>query len=317
MRIFVNELSMSNQFNSSTDFINHLIFLMKLRKQNENFGDRFVCPRGISEKIVCNGKTLRQTVLDYNSRDFTNKVLDWLDKAGPFLEHDDEDYGKILCEFNGELIEDCVIENVASKIYRNEEAKTYSFDKGNPDFSYTPLVINYTDNVSSDVLYIDNIWSEDQISTIANTWVRRPGSWPELIDYLKNTFKNLIFHDDIIGCISRHPFSVVISDRVIALMDILNKYVESHDESKRRTCITNELIRNFFSGDKAPFTDESSTNINDFRKEMTFNINGEPELCSWHGKIKHQEFRIHFQYPFSAKTDKLVVVYIGPKITKK
>jgi len=317
MRIFVNELSMSNQFNDSTDFINHLIFLMKLRKENENFGDRFICPRGMSEKIVCNGRTLRQTVLDYNNRDLKNKVLDWLDKAGPFLEYDDEDYGKILCELNGELIEDCIIENVASKIYRKEEAKTYSFDKSNPSFSYTPFIVHYTDNTSSDTLHIDNIWTEQQITTIANAWVRRPGSWHELIVYLNGTFGSLTFHNEIITCLSRHPFSVVISDRIIVLMKILNDYVESHDENKKRTDLTNEIIRDFFSGEKAPFTDESATNINDFKKEMTFNINNKDELCSWHGKVKHQEFRIHFQYPFSSKMEKLVVAYIGPKITKK
>ncbi|MGE4668641.1 hypothetical protein [Yersinia enterocolitica] len=308
---------MSNQFNNSNDFINHLIFLMKLRKENGNFGDRFICPRGMSEKIVCNGRTLRQTILDYNNRDLKNKVLDWLDKAGPFLEYDDEDYGRILCEFNGELIEGCVIENVACKTYKREEAKTYSFDKSNPDFSYAPLIVNYTDNISSGDLHIDNIWSEEQITTIANAWVRIPESWSELMKYLKDTFESLKFNDDIITYLSRHPFSVVISDRIIVLMKILNDYVNSHDENKIRTALTNELIRDFFSGEKAPFTDESDTNKKDFKKEMTFDINGESKCCSWHGKVKHQEFRIHFQYPFSARMDKLVVVYIGPKITKK
>ncbi|GKV81413.1 hypothetical protein PEC106664_21870 [Pectobacterium carotovorum subsp. carotovorum] len=317
MRIFVNELSMNNQFNNSIDVINHLTFLMKLRSNNENFGDRFVCPRGISEKVVCNGKTLRQTVLDYRNKDFTAKVLYWLDRSGPFLEYNDDDYGRILCEFNGETIENCVIENVASKIYRNEEAKTYSFDNSSPNFSYTPLKIDYTDDISSGVLHIDNIWNEEQIIRVVNTWVKKPENWPELMEYLNSTFDSLIFHDEIITYLSRHPFSMVISDRVITLMNILNNYVNSHDKNKNRTNLTNEIIRDFFSGDKAPFTNESTTNINEYRKEMTFNINGKTELCSWHGKIKHQEFRIHFQYPFSAKMDKLEVVYIGPKITKR
>lgn len=317
MRIFVNDISINNQFSNPTEFILNLKFLIDLKKRNGNFGDHFICSRGISERVVCNDKTLRQVVLENGNKDFTMAVLTWLDRSGPFLENDDEDYGKLICEFNGVVLEDCVVENVATKVRRNENAKTYSFDKCQPTYSYTPFKIDYIDNDGAGSLYIENIWSEAQLNTLVSHWEKRPESWGELIEYVTGKCQNLIFSQEISGYLSPHPFSLTISERVIFLMGVLDDYVRSHDEKKLRTKKTHEIINNFFSGTKAPFTDESESNIRDFKKEMTFDVNGSPALCSWHGKIKHQEFRIHFQYPFDSTMEKIFVAYIGPKITKK
>lgn len=317
MRIFVNDLSINNQYNSATEFIRHLTYLMSLRMKNSNFSDHFICPRGISEKTICNGKTLRQIVQQYRNKDLTVAVLTWLDRSGPFLESDDDDFGKLICEINGSILEDCVLENVATKIYRKEYVKTYSFDNCQPSYSYTPLRVDYTGDSESGYVNIENLWSEAQLSTLVTDWKSRPENWEQLIQYLNENFSKLTFSDNILEYLSPHPFSNIISERAIILMDILDSYVRSHDDNKLRTSETNELIRNFFSGEKAPFTDESVTNIRDFSKEMTFDINGVSTLCSWHGKIKHQEFRIHFQYPFDSKMESIFVAYIGPKITKK
>ncbi|HBT0543241.1 TPA: hypothetical protein MCD01_000134 [Klebsiella quasipneumoniae] len=317
MQIFVNDLSINNQYSNPTEFISHLTFLISLRKRNSNFGDHFICPRGISEKVVCNDKTLRQVVLEYKNKDFTTAVLTWLDRSGPFLEGDDDDYGKLICEINGTTLEDCVIENVATKVHRNENAKTYSFDNCQPSYSYTPLSIGYTDNNGTGHIHIENIWNEAQLDALVCNWEKRPESWEQLIQYLAAKYSHLMFSQDILGHLSPYPFSSIISERAIVLMEILDNYVNSHDANKIRTKETNEIIKNFFSGEKAPFTDESVSNIRDFNKEMTFDIDGKSTLCSWHGKIKHQEFRIHFQYPFDTQMEKIFVAYIGPKITKK
>lgn len=74
-----------------------------------------------------------------------------------------------------------------------------------------------------------------------------------------------------------------------------------------------------FTGDKAWFSDSSSTEKSDFRKELTFRhpMNaGEYLFCTWHGKVKTPQLRIHFSWPIRA-SDPLYVVYIGPKITKQ
>jgi hypothetical protein len=75
-------------------------------------------------------------------------------------------------------------------------------------------------------------------------------------------------------------------------------------------------------GDRARFTDSSDTEKKDrqFAQAMTFT---HPEtrgrvFCSWHGKIQTPLYRIHFEWPIPDNQDrKILVAYIGPKLTKK
>jgi len=52
---------------------------------------------------------------------------------------------------------------------------------------------------------------------------------------------------------------------------------------------------------------------------MTFpdpDVQGETLFCSWHGKVKTPQYRIHFSWPVTAASP-VYVVYVGPKITKR
>jgi hypothetical protein len=82
-----------------------------------------------------------------------------------------------------------------------------------------------------------------------------------------------------------------------------------------------ELYNKFFAGQKAPFSDESDANKNDFAQELTFRDPadaGKMLFCSWHGKVKFgSQYRMHFEWPRPAGQFSIKVVYIGPKITKR
>jgi hypothetical protein len=79
-----------------------------------------------------------------------------------------------------------------------------------------------------------------------------------------------------------------------------------------------ELYRQYFIGDRARFSDESTRNKREFRAEMSF---ADPEsedrvlFCPWHGKIQTPQFRIHFEWPVPVGQRRLKVLYIGPKLT--
>lgn len=79
-----------------------------------------------------------------------------------------------------------------------------------------------------------------------------------------------------------------------------------------------ELLRDHFQGDRALFSPESRGNLDKYCDDMTFpNPDGIGTiLAHWHGKISHRVYRLHFNWPVSAKTQRLKVLYIGPKITK-
>lgn len=82
---------------------------------------------------------------------------------------------------------------------------------------------------------------------------------------------------------------------------------------------THEIVADFFTGEKALFTDESDGNKSYFRKDLTFedmSNPGQEKLYSWHGKIKTPQYRVHFSWPLTEKQEYIDIVYIGPKITK-
>lgn len=80
-----------------------------------------------------------------------------------------------------------------------------------------------------------------------------------------------------------------------------------------------EIQQNHFVGDKAWFTDSSDGEKREFKNELTFphpERPGETLFCTWHGKVKTPQMRVHFAYPLK-RNEPLYVVYIGPKITKR
>ena len=53
-----------------------------------------------------------------------------------------------------------------------------------------------------------------------------------------------------------------------------------------------------------------------FETTLTFEVDGEPRLCPYHGKVKIQQYRIHLaDRPAYGRPAR--IVYIGHKLTKK
>jgi hypothetical protein len=72
-------------------------------------------------------------------------------------------------------------------------------------------------------------------------------------------------------------------------------------------------------GDNAWFSDSSEAEKNEFEESLTFPHPVEPGqtlFCTWHGKVKTQQIRIHFSWPVRWDTP-LYILYVGPKITRR
>lgn len=109
------------------------------------------------------------------------------------------------------------------------------------------------------------------------------------------------------------------ADRALVLLDILNRYMLSRAADGSDTETGREIVQAHFFGARALFTDESSTNLAAFSRELTFAdpVDAEMEiLASWHGKVSRRFFRLHFAWPVPALAAKLKVLYYGPKLTK-
>ncbi len=164
--------------------------------------------------------------------------------------------------------------------------------------------------------------------SIANWWdplalepllIDKPGSWIDLLQRARSDFDKVILSSPIETVLSSYPFDRVICDRVLTLVGILQRIAEETDENGALSEVGIETFQQFFVGKKAPFSDESDTNKHAFRQSLTFPDPSNPTariFCPWHGKIRREQFRIHFEWERPLGQQKIKVVYVGPKITK-
>ena len=130
---------------------------------------------------------------------------------------------------------------------------------------------------------------------------------------------NLTFSVDCFEPLQGHPFVVGAAYRIIELLDTLNKFITCVDAQGQRTPEGQRIYQDHFTGDKAWFSDSSDNEKMDFKAKLTFRHPGEcgkSLFCTWHGKVKIQQIRIHFSWPVSLG-ESLYVVYVGPKLTKQ
>ena len=129
------------------------------------------------------------------------------------------------------------------------------------------------------------------------------------------------------GKLQGQPFVLSAANRILVLCNILNEFQGCFDWDGHRTDRGHVIYRDFFAdkgGDprargRALFTDSSDDEKREFKHELTFSHpkrSEDPLFCTWHGKIRAPQMRIHFSWPVRADTG-LYVAYVGPKITKR
>ncbi|MBF0428860.1 MAG: hypothetical protein HQL94_08060 [Magnetococcales bacterium] len=202
------------------------------------------------------------------------------------------------------------------------DAHSFSFSGGPIPFTHSPLCVQH--GLSEDPLgtiSVPNVWQWQELEKQLVAATPPPQSWGELLQRSRQQFSHLIIANTIELQLQPTPFSAYGAERVAILLTILNDICqESLLESGELTPRGRDLLNNFFVGRKALFTDESETNNRDFKNEMTFadpsDVQAPPIFCSWHGKIKPNQLRIHFQWPRPSGQRQIKVVYVGPKKTK-
>ena len=153
-------------------------------------------------------------------------------------------------------------------------------------------------------------------------------NWPELLNRLPRKCPNLLFSPDIANQLGM-CFYPNVANQSLVLLRLLDELVTLKRAGNEARY--NELRSNLMVGDEARFTDSSDREKDDeqFQKAMTFihPVTRQKVFCTYHGKIQTPLFRIHIEWPMSEKvyrkekdTDeyhKLLVAYIGPKLTKR
>ena len=144
-------------------------------------------------------------------------------------------------------------------------------------------------------------------------------SWTNLETAARIRCPDLTFSPSCFEPLRGHPFGAGAAQALLSRLIVLHDLKNCFDERGQRTPEGHETYRKHFTGKKAWFSDSSDSEKADFRRDLTFPHPadaGETLFCTWHGKVKTPQLRIHFSWPIHA-AEPLYVVYVGPKITRR
>jgi len=316
MQVLLNDLSLHGQFPSVPDFQNALRSIMRIRNKMQQFGRELYCHRNIVQAQVSHELTIQQAIqqFDLNER---RAVMGWLTQHGPFWEDDRSHESDDYFEYQEQVVTDTALGEAAFRCFNGSEYHTFSLAPSN--WMFTPIpVVWLRDNKATDI-EVSNHWEISTLETALRAAAAPIQTWEQLASIMPIRCTNLTFTTDSFEPLLGYPFVNSAAKRIVELLETLDKFKSCFDLQGQRTTEGQRIYQDHFVGEKAWFTDSSDSEKNKFKANLTFKhpfSDTETLFCTWHGKVKTPQFRIHFSWPISAN-ESVYVVYIGPKITKK
>jgi hypothetical protein len=163
-----------------------------------------------------------------------------------------------------------------------------------------------------------NHWREEELKAALQKAPVPVQSWEQLAEVSIARCRNLKFSEDCFVHLQGYPFVDGAARQILARLDTLDRFKCCFDDHGKRTPAGQRIYQDHFTGENAWFSDSSDAEKCEFRTELTFpqpDRQGVFLFCTWHGKVKSPQLRIHFSWPVRAD-EPLFVVYVGPKITK-
>ncbi|EOI7409554.1 hypothetical protein OZ680_003312 [Yersinia enterocolitica] len=313
MNILFNELSINHDIDSHYTLHEEIKELMLVRKHLLNNDSMIYCQRQFINFNFNNGRSVLSYIYQFN-REEKIDIMNWLSKNGPFW--DDQQLHSSQDEyFHNEIkVTGFALAEAAAQILCNSEYQLFSINSSGYNTPKVPVtLVTDSDNIT---IEIENHNSSKSIKLAEIKITSQIESWKDLEDKAREEFKEITFTPESFFPLSKLPFYKAAAISILAKLKVLNDVKNSFEETGGFSKVGNELYQNYFIGNKAWFTDSSDGEKREFSHEMTFLTNETKMSCTWHGKIKTPQIRIHFSYPITQK-DPLFIVYIGEKITKQ
>ncbi len=319
MELLFNELSVEGQFADVGAFRAAVGRIMAIRSRLRQSGRDLYCHRNVVSRRVTRDSTIPDALrgLDRNSR---RALMSWLTRQGPFWEeereHGADDY--LACFEHEEcVVTDTSVGEAAYGCFHGTERGLVSMAPSS--WCVSPVRIEWHGEAGVRRVGVRNWWDVDVLE--AELAEREPplGSWEDMEAAARSRCPDLAFARDSFRPLRGRPFQPGVARKLLSRLIVLQEFTGSFDERGRRTPAGHRLNQKHFTGDRAWFSDSSATEKRDFRTELTFPNParpGESLFCTWHGKVKSPQFRIHFSWPVRA-AESLYVVYVGPKLTKR
>jgi len=243
--------------------------------------------------------------------------MGWITR-GPFWEDNHHNNENNWLEVNGEIVTENAVGEAAICCFNGLKQELVSFDPS--QWLYTPILVKWVrDDEVSNNINVANHWTLRSVQQSLAANPKPVASWNDVAADSMRRCTHLKFSTDSFKPLQGHPFSLCAADRIRELLNTLNQMKCCFNNDGGRNPEGHRLYQDHFTGDKAWFSDSSPGEKQKNRKELTFqhpDHTNEVLFCTWHGKVKSPQYRIHFSWPIVADKP-LYIVYVGSKITKR
>jgi len=317
MEWILNDLSLEQQFVDMNDFIKKMTVFLQAKNSHTILNQHLLCSRQLGSVKVVGNITFSQAVMRYSPPTLKRQLLSWVNKHGPFWEdyrvaHEDDYF-----ECHGIDVTDQGLGECARRAMKKLAVCSYSFTG---QFNHSPITIQHGLVEEPMGSYdINNIWTADALITSARQSLPVPENWAEAIERLIEEYPCLTLSNLIFEQMAPVPYSLGNYYSIRERFRVLENYLDSRDDVGRHTKESNEILINYFQGEKSWFSDSSESEYREFENALSFKdlFNHDIKLFPFHGKIKTPQLRIHFEWPIAPECRKIQIVYIGPKLTKR
>lgn len=317
MDLLVNDLSLHGQFSDLAAFRDSIRRVMRIREISRRYMRALYCHRGFASAQVTPGEQV-QAAVKALPRDEQRAVMAWLCQHGPFWDDDRQHDVGDWYEYAGKIVTDTGVGEAAHCLLHGIERGLVSLRPSR--FLCDPVSVEQVFGEDNRTLVeVRNYWEPAAVEACFAAAPPALASWAALGALSVSRFEHLRFAENAFGPLRGQPFKQGVAERILVLLDVLHRLKQCFDEQGSRTEDGHVLYQKHFTGDKCWFTDSSDAEKEDFKSDLTFphpDAPGETLFCTWHGKVKSPQYRIHFSWPVTAAAP-VYVVYIGPKITTR
>ena len=325
MELLFNDLSLHGQFHDPAEFSASIGRVMEMRKVAGLFGRDLHCPRIVADAPrVIRDMPMRQAVqyLDESAR---RELMFWLTREGPFMDdirqhrgpEDSLDLGD-----KDEVVTNTAVGEAAYCRFKDVDCRLVSLSPSTWNFSPVQVVLRKSRGRSYP-LDVENYWERAALQqALEDAAPPAPPmkNWPDLEKEARRQYTALTFGENAFKPIFSTPFSNGAAERILLILRVLHDLKHSFKQQGGLTSEGREIYNLHFFGDKALFSDSSDTEKAQFQQELTFpnpSRGGKPLPCTWHGKVKTPQIRVHYHWRSISASEPVYVMYVGPKITKR
>ena len=236
MDLLVNDLSIHRQFHTISAFREALARLMSMRNTARRFGREVYCHRAFLTASPMPKVSMQQAIGRLSVENERRAAMVWLTHGGPFWDDLRQHGADDWLEYRGDIVTDTAVGEAAFRTLHGVDCGLVSAMPSEWNCSPVEVIWRLVAGDSEDKTAVLENW-RDAI-TLEEYLRDAPEpihSWDNLRVASVNRFENLIFHRNCFEPLDGMPFSRSSADRILVLLDVLDRFAHAFDANGART----------------------------------------------------------------------------------